>query len=106
MSKQDETVLEAFTDFLNAVDAGIVAARQTIKNAKGITAQEGTWNPNAITWQDANGAKGPYQRSEDIDNLQFKAMLKDLADHNGRMRREGYFYWTFENGGTVGRKKV
>lgn len=105
MNQNEEVVLEAFTDFLNAVDAGVCAARETIKKAKGISAVEGTWNPSAINWQDANGAKGPYQRSEDANNLQFKAMLKDLADHDGRMRREGYFYWTFDNGSAVGRKR-
>ena len=107
MTQNEEVVLEAFVDFLNAVDAGVCAARETIKKAKGLTAtaQEGTWNPNSIQWQDANGAKGPYQRSEDVNNLQFKAMLKDLADHEGRLRREGYFYWVFSDNQTVGRKR-
>jgi len=36
---------------------------------------------------------------------EFKAMLKDLAAHGDKMNREGYFYWLFKNGATVGRKK-
>jgi len=107
MSNDNETALEALCDLLDCLDAGITQARQTIKKAKGLTpiAQEGTWNPNVITWEDANGQKGPYQKSSDINNLQFKAMLQDLASHDGKVTREGYFYWTFQNGSTVGRKR-
>jgi hypothetical protein len=46
-----------------------------------------------------------YERSEDKNNPEFKAMLKDLAAHNGKMTKETFFYWVFENGATVGRKK-
>jgi hypothetical protein len=31
-------------------------------------------------------------------------MLKDLAEHKGKLTRDGLFYWTFQNGTTVGRK--
>jgi len=96
---QEDVVLEAFTDFLNAVDAGIQAARQQIKAVKV------GWNPDAIKWDQAEGTKGPYERSEDVNNPEFKAMLKDLASHGDRLSRDGYFYWVFKNGTTVGRKK-
>ena len=65
-----------------------------------------TWNPDKINWVTAEGAKGKYQRSEDVNNPDFKALLKDLASHSGRMRNQGYFYWSFQNGTTVGRKQV
>lgn len=32
-------------------------------------------------------------------------MLKDLATHGGRLSKDGYFYWTFKKGSTVGRKR-
>jgi len=64
-----------------------------------------TWDPTQIVWTKAEGQKGEYERSEDINNLQFKAMLKDLASHGGRMRREGHFYWVFQGGAIVGRKR-
>jgi len=32
-------------------------------------------------------------------------MLKDLKEHGGRLTREGYFYWVFQDQATVGRKK-
>lgn len=64
-----------------------------------------SWNPQAIKWTEAQGSKGPYQRSEDVNNLEFKALLKDLASHNGKLTRDGWFFWTFQNGHTIGRKK-
>jgi len=32
-------------------------------------------------------------------------MLKDLASHQGKFQREGYFYWAFQKASVVGRKK-
>lgn len=95
----EDLALQAFTEFLNAVEAGISAAQQLIKEGKHL------WDPAGIKWESAEGSKGPYERSEDVNNPEFKAMLKDLAAHNGRITREGCFYWTFKNGSTVGRKK-
>jgi hypothetical protein len=59
-----------------------------------------------IAWTEAEGTSGPYQRSEDINSLDHKALLKDLAAHKRKFRRAGFFYWTFQNGYTIGRKPV
>jgi hypothetical protein len=64
------------------------------------------WNPEGMKWVDVQGEKGPYQKCEDVDNLDFKGMLKDLTTHKGKLYRNGLFYWTFPNGATVGRKQV
>ena len=98
MSEED-LALEALTEFFNAVEAGIAAARQRIKAIKV------EWDPGSIKWENAEGASGPYERSEDVNNPQFKGMLKDLAAHGGKMTNQGLFYWVFPNGSTVGRKK-
>jgi hypothetical protein len=68
-------------------------------------AEKPKWNPAKIKWTETQGASGPYQRSEDVNSLDFKEMVKDLAAHNGRLNRDGCFYWVFKNGATVGRKK-
>jgi len=68
-------------------------------------AEKPQWDPNKIKWEPAEGSSGPYERSADVNNPQFKAMLKDLAGHGGKMTRKGYFFWVFKNGSTVGRKK-
>ncbi|MGC9346192.1 MAG: hypothetical protein ACP5ER_05330 [Candidatus Bathyarchaeales archaeon] len=102
MSEKDEDLATvALLEFLNACEAGIAAAKRLISQAKGIRG----WEPSKIRWMQAEGASGFYERSEDVNNPEFKAMLKDLAAHGGRMTRNGFFYWVFKNGSTVGRKK-
>jgi len=66
---------------------------------------EGLWDSTKIQWVEAEGQAGPYEKSDDINNRDFKAMLKDLGEHQGKLTRGDYFYWTFTNGATVGRKK-
>jgi hypothetical protein len=65
-----------------------------------------TWNPAKIKWTEEEGFKGKYEKSEDVNNPEFKAMLKNLQQHNGTMTDDGYFYWVFQNGSTVGRKQM
>jgi len=99
VTEKEDVASIALLEFLNGVEAGIASARQRIKEAKI------GWEPDQIKWEDAQGTSGPYQRSEDINNPEFKAMLKELQAHNGKLTKEGWFYWVFQNGTTVGRKK-
>jgi len=95
-----------FLDFLNGLEASIVKMKEQI--AKLVGAEEKPkfqWNPEKIKWEKAQGSKGEFEKSEDVDNPEFKKMLKDLAEHNGKLTRNGTFYWIFQNGSTVGRKK-
>lgn len=100
--------IEDFMDFLNGLEASIVKLRTQLNKLVGSKTEvkrQWNWNPEAIKWEKAEGWKGEFERSEDINNLEFKAMLKDLAEHNGKLTRDGLFYWVFKNGSTVGRKK-
>lgn len=112
MSEKEDVSLEALLDFFDAVEAGIAQAKHRLKEAKvgltpgSIEEKKFGWNPNKIKWVQAEGTSGPYERSEDVNNLEFKAMLKDLADHKGKFQREGYFYWAFQRASVVGRKLV
>ncbi|MBT0160226.1 hypothetical protein G4O51_09600 [Candidatus Bathyarchaeota archaeon A05DMB-2] len=63
------------------------------------------YDANKIKWEKTTGLKGEYERSEDLNSMDFKAMLKDLTAHQGKLTRDGYFYWLFKNGATIGRKK-
>jgi len=63
------------------------------------------YDMNKIKWTLAEGASGPYERSEDVDSLVFKELLKDLEAHNGKLSRDGYFVWKFAKSPIVGRKK-
>lgn len=107
MRNEDLTVfLEDFCDFLDGLEASIVKMKMEIAKLVGVSEKEKwSWNPDKIKWEKAEGFKGDYERSEDVDNPEFKAMVKDLAEHNGKLSREGFFYWVFKNGSVVGRKR-
>ena len=67
------------------------------------------WYSANIKWTEAEGSSGSYQRSEDVDSLDFKEALKDLAEHGGKLSRKEadgiYFYWKFQKSPIIGRKK-
>lgn len=83
---QEDKASIALLEFINAVEAGIASACQRIKQAKI------GWDPKQIKWEETQGSAGPYQRSEDANNPEFKLMLKDLQAHNGKLTKEGWFY--------------
>jgi hypothetical protein len=103
-----EIFLEDFCDFLNGLEANIVKMKQQIAKLTGVAEDKpkrGSWDPNKIKWEKTQGIKGEFEKSQDINNPEFRAMLRDLANHNGKLTRNGWFYWTFKNGSTVGRKR-
>jgi hypothetical protein len=98
--------IEDFLDMLNGIEASIVKMKQQTAKLVGVEEKpKFQWNPDKIKWEKAEGFKGEFEKSQDVNNLEFKAMLKDLAAHGGKLTRNGMFYWTFKNGSTVGRKK-
>ena len=107
MSEEDfEIFLEDFLDMLNGMEASIANMKQQIAKLVGVAEEKPkfSWDPDRIKWEKAEGCKGDYERSEDVNSLDFKELLKDLAQHKGKLTRDGWFYWTFKNGSTVGRK--
>ena len=106
--------LEDFTAYVDDPEEAFTKALEAVRKLKGQIAKlvgvaedkpKFSWNPDKIKWEKAQGFKGEFERSEDVNNPEFKAMLKDLAQHKGKLTRDGWFYWTFKNGSTVGRKK-
>ena len=63
------------------------------------------WNPQNIRWVETEGFKGKYERYPAEGSKDYFNMLEDLKAHDGRLTREGFFYWVFRDGSTVGRKK-
>lgn len=113
MSEKRDELLEVLTDFATAVESACVNLkryildllnREDMEKKRWEIGKKWSWDPNGIAWFEAKGASGKYERSEDVNNPQFKEMLKDLAAHGGKLKREGYFYWVFKNGSVVGRK--
>jgi hypothetical protein len=78
----EDTALKALLELLNALEAGVSSARQIIMEAVS------DWDPERIKWHETTGPSGPFQKSDDANNPEFKAMLKDLQAHNGKMTRE------------------
>jgi len=110
MREEDFAIfLEDFCCFLDGLEDSIAKMKRQIASLMGIAEskaeREWTWDPDKIKWEKTEGVKGEFERSEDFNNPEFKAMLKDLASHNGRLTRNGFFYWVYKNGSTVGRKK-
>jgi hypothetical protein len=87
---------------LNGLEASCVKLRKQIEKLWG--AEKPTWDPGKIKWSQEEGAKGPFEKSEDVDSLDFKNLIKDLNAQKGKLYRDGYFYWLWQSGSTVGRK--
>jgi len=99
-----EKIVFAVVDFANAIEAATISLRQNLKELG-----PPEWNPEKVKWREAQGTHGPYQRYPGGDEkaevtLDYKNMLADLKNHDGRLTREGYFYWLFNDAATVGRK--
>lgn len=108
-----ETQLREITDILEQVakDADLLSCNiiRALKQKQQQQQQEQrqwTWDPARIKWTSDEGFKGPYEKTEDYNSPDYKALLADLQAHKGKLTRDGIFYWTFENGTTIGRKQV
>lgn len=107
MSNEDLKIfLEDFLDFLDSLEASITKMKMQIGKLVGVVEKKSKflWNPDRIKWEKIQGAKGEFEKSENVDNPEFKMMLKDLVAHGGKLVRDGWFYWVYKNGSTVGRK--
>ena len=101
----EDLAVEALLEFLNACEAGIIAARQRIKAVK-VDSNTTRYDMSRIRWTPAQGSKGPYECNRDVENPEFQALLKDLEAHDGKFQRDGYFIWKFSNNEIIGRKKT
>jgi len=102
------TERDAILDFANALEAAAVNLKHSLgvdctANPKLTEPKSWTWDPAKIKWAKEVGLKGEYEKSDDINSVDFKTMLKDLQEHQGKLNRDTQFYWAFQNGATVGR---
>jgi len=97
---------DAWVIFADALEAACVQLRQNLgaktQTAPQITVE--TFDPDKIAWQPRQGLKGPYELTEDFNSPEYKKMLALMQSAGGRVSKAGKFYWTFQNGSTVGRK--
>jgi hypothetical protein len=95
-----EDFLKSFVDALNSVCDALSKLRDEIAVLVGAT----SYDINKIEWKPAEGSSGAYEKSEDANNPHFKALLRDVQAHGGKMSVGGYFVWAFKNGSVLGRK--
>jgi len=99
--------LEDLVDYLNGQEAMLVKLRMQIEKLTGSKAKGSpklTFDASKIAWQKKTGEKGEFELSEDFNSLDHKALLTVLAKAGGCITSEGWFYWVFKNGGSIGRK--
>ena len=100
---------DAFFSLLDAFEAGVASFKQQFASRKGVS-EKPKWDPAKIKWVQVTGASGPYERypaegAKPEATEDYKNLLEDLKSHNGKLTRDGYFYWLFSGDqATVGRK--
>jgi hypothetical protein len=95
--------LEDFCDFLNSLEEAVQKMKMQIGKLVGV-GEEKKYDIEKIKWEKAQGAKGEFERSEDVNSQDFKELLKDVQAHGGKMTVGDYFVWSFKNGSVLGRK--
>jgi hypothetical protein len=99
-----EIFLEDFVDMLNGLEASIIKMKWQIAKLVGVVEEKPKYDIEKIKWEKAQGAKGEFERSEDVNSQDFKELLKDVQAHGGKMTVGNYFVWSFKNGSVLGRK--
>jgi hypothetical protein len=95
-----ESFLKGFVDALNSVCDALSRLRDEIA----VLVEAFPYDINRIKWEPAEGSAGVYEKSEDVNNPHFKAVLRDVQRHGGKMTIDNYFVWSFKNGSVLGRK--
>ena len=101
----DEQVLEILVDFANAIEAAAVNVKHKVSEIMGVQEEEEPYDPSKIRWTETQGPHGTYERAAASSNPDFQALLKSLKAHEGKLTKDGFFYWQFKNGNVIGRKK-
>jgi hypothetical protein len=94
--KGEERILEILCDPADASEAATVSVKHRITQLVN-SDNRSAWNPDKIKQEQAQGSSEPYERSEDVNNLDFKDMLKDLQAHKAEMIHEEMFHCVSEN---------
>jgi len=110
MSKEEKPSDLEHAKMLSEVRNGLQTAVEAIDAYLNFISQAkfGEWNPEKFKWlpQESTRGKGPYEKAHSDETTDFKAMIEDLNKHKGTVTRAGMFYWLFQDGVTVGRKKI
>jgi hypothetical protein len=92
MSEEDFS-LEVLTDFFDAVEAGISAARQRIKEKHKLEPQP---DFDKLPWEEKKGEKGPFQQTSEKaaqNNVLWQELKAKLKENHGFWQNQGFKYW-------------
>jgi hypothetical protein len=107
MSNEDKFSLEVLTDFFDAVEAGISAARQRIKERK---CPEPEPDFSKLPWEQKQGEKGPFEQTSEKaagNNDVWKQLKAKLKQNQGFWQHAGYKFWfDMKNENVIDRRKV
>ena len=99
--------LEVLTDFFNAVDASISAARQRIKEKQKLEPQA---DFDALPWEQKQGEKGPFEQTSEKtaqNNDLWKTLKAKLKENHGFWQNQGFKYWfDMQNETVIDRRKI
>jgi hypothetical protein len=92
MSEGQDVAVEALLEFLNAVEAGVAAAKHLISRKKGIADLPGF---DELPWIEQQGTKGPYQQTsrQKCQPCNFDRLKAELKSHGGFWEHNGWKYW-------------
>ncbi len=103
-----EKMVYALADYANALES----ASQTLRDhLQELGPRVKDYDLGQLRWEEREGSSGPYQAATERGNLEppryghWQALVKDLRDHDGKLTKQGYFLWLFQDEKTVGRKK-
>src|SRR5271157_2362999 len=63
------------------------------------------FNVSKIQWKPKQGDHGPFELSDDYSNVDHQQLLVFMEKHaGGAVTSDGFYYWIFTDGKTIGRK--
>jgi hypothetical protein len=57
-------------------------------------------------WQQQKGKKGIFELRTDIDTNEYLTLRDEIWKENGKLAKDGFFYWIMQNEDGIGRKPL
>jgi hypothetical protein len=57
-----------------------------------------------VKTEKTEGPSGFYQKATEQDSQDYRLLIEDLKQHDGKLTRDGMFIWLFSDGKAVGMK--
>jgi hypothetical protein len=74
-------------------------------DSQALMEEKTVYDVNKILWQNKNGERGAFELASEQDSTDYKQLIVHLQKNQGKLTKDGLFYWLFDDKKTVGRKK-